>query len=55
MQRSQPDPFFKQLEADLREGVEAADRGELIPAEDVWADLYARVDEIEKNRVPYRS
>jgi hypothetical protein len=32
----QPDPYFEQLEADLREGVEAADRGETIPDDEVW-------------------
>jgi hypothetical protein len=36
MQQPRHDPFFEQLEADLREGVEAANRGETIPAEDVW-------------------
>jgi predicted transcriptional regulator len=52
VQQRQPDPFFEQLEADLREGVEAAERGELIPADAVWAQLYARVDDIEKPQPP---
>ncbi|MGP6157170.1 MAG: hypothetical protein ACLPYS_06625 [Vulcanimicrobiaceae bacterium] len=52
MQQRQPDPFFEQLEADLREGVEAAERGELISADDVWARLYGRVDEVEKSQPP---
>jgi predicted transcriptional regulator len=52
VQQRHPDPFFGQLEADLREGVDAADRGELIPADDVWAQLYARVDDIEKSQPP---
>jgi hypothetical protein len=52
VQQQQPDPFFEQLEADLREGVEAAERGELISADAVWARLYARVDDIERSQPP---
>jgi hypothetical protein len=36
MQQPRHDPFFEQLEADLRVGVEAANRGETVPAEEVW-------------------
>jgi hypothetical protein len=36
MQQPRRDPFFEQLEADLRVGVEAANRGETVPAEEVW-------------------
>jgi len=52
MQRHQPDPFFEQLEADLREGVEAADRGELIAADEVWQSLRDQVAEIEERAKP---
>ena len=36
MEQRRPDPFFEQLESDLREGVEAANRGETIPAAEAW-------------------
>jgi hypothetical protein len=36
MEPRRPDPFFEQLEAGLREGVEAVNRGETIPAAEVW-------------------
>ena len=49
VEQRRPDPFFEQLEADLREGVEAAERGELVSADDVWGHLYERVDDIEKS------
>ena len=50
MEQRQPDPFFEQLKADLQEGVDELDRGESIAAEDVWTDLYSRVDDIEKSQ-----
>lgn len=52
MQQRQPDPFFEQLKADLQEGVNELDRSESIAAEDVWTDLYSRVDDIEKSQPP---
>jgi predicted transcriptional regulator len=36
MHQRRHDPFFEQLESDLREGVAAANRGETVPAEEVW-------------------
>jgi hypothetical protein len=44
------DPFFAQLKADIQEGVDAADRGETIPAEEVWRELDAIIDEAERNQ-----
>ncbi|HEY0798404.1 MAG TPA: hypothetical protein VGD50_04595 [Candidatus Baltobacteraceae bacterium] len=45
MQQRRPDPFVEQLEADLREGVESANRGETMPAEDVWRHFGLDLDE----------
>uniref|UniRef100_E6PCW6 Prevent-host-death family protein n=1 Tax=mine drainage metagenome TaxID=410659 RepID=E6PCW6_9ZZZZ len=39
MQQRQPDPFFDQLAADLREGIEAANRGDVVDADVVWREL----------------
>jgi hypothetical protein len=43
-------PFFDQLEADVHEGAASLDRGEAIPAYDVYARAYALIDKIEKER-----
>jgi hypothetical protein len=48
MEQRAPDPFFEQLKADIQEGVEAADRGELIDADVVWEEMRLRIDEIER-------
>ena len=50
MQQPKPDPFLEQLKVDIQEGVDAANRGDTIPAEEVWRELHANVDEIEGNR-----
>ena len=31
----EPDPFFEQLKKDIQEGIDAADRGEVIEADEV--------------------
>ncbi len=48
MQQRQPDPFFAQLKADVQEGIDAADRGELVDADSVWEELRSQIDEIER-------
>ncbi len=42
------DPFFVQLQADIQEGVDEADRGELIDEADVWKHVHAIIDQIEQ-------
>jgi predicted transcriptional regulator len=49
VQQPKPDPFLEQLKADIQEGVDAADRGDTVPAEEVWRELHATVDEIERS------
>ncbi len=49
MEQHAADPFFEQLKADVQEGIDAADRGELVDAEVVWQEMRERIDEIEKN------
>jgi len=44
MQERQPDPFFEQLTADVQEGIEAADRVELVDAPVLWEEM---IDEVE--------
>lgn len=41
MERSQPDPepFFEQLKKDIQEGIDAADRGDVVEAEEVWREF----------------
>ncbi len=50
MQQPKSDPFFEQLKADIQEGIDAGDRGETTAGEDVWRELHATVDEIERKR-----
>jgi len=52
MEQHRRDPFFEQLEDDLREGVEAANRGELIVADEVWQSLRDQAAEIEERAKP---
>jgi predicted transcriptional regulator len=49
MEQSSPDPFFEQLRAEIQEGIDEADRGELIDEAEVWKHLYAVIDEIDQN------
>ena len=42
MHQPQTDPFYEQLQRDIQEGIEAADRGELIAADEVRAHFQAR-------------
>jgi len=37
--RPEPDPFFGQLKKDVQEGIDAADRDEVVDAEDVWREF----------------
>jgi hypothetical protein len=43
MHDPQRDPFFEGLKADIQEGVDAIDRGETVPADEVWAHFERRV------------
>jgi hypothetical protein len=43
MHDPQRDPFFEGLEADIKEGVDAIDRGETVPADEVWAHFERRI------------
>jgi predicted transcriptional regulator len=53
MEQRSPDPFFKQLKADIRVGIDEADRGELIDETEVWRHVHAVIDGIEqKPRTP---
>ncbi len=48
------DPFFEQLKADIQEGIDSADRGELIAEEDVWRELHERIDENRFEEIVYQ-
>jgi predicted transcriptional regulator len=48
MEQRSPDPFFDQLRADIQEGIDEADRGELIDEAEVWKHLDAVIDEVEQ-------
>jgi hypothetical protein len=50
MEQSKPDPFFEQLAADLKEGVDAADRVDVVDAEVVWRELGLNVGPAEPDR-----
>jgi len=41
---------FQELKAEIAKGIEAADRGELIPAEEVFQELRKRNAEITKRK-----
>jgi hypothetical protein len=43
MHDPQRDPFFEGLKADIQEGVDAIDRGETVPADEVWAHFERRI------------
>jgi hypothetical protein len=43
MHDPQRDPFFEGLKADIQEGVDAIDRGETIPADEVWVHFERRI------------
>jgi hypothetical protein len=43
MHDPQRDPFFEGLKADIQEGVDAIDRGETVPAHEVWAHFERRI------------
>lgn len=43
MHEPQRDPFFEGPKADIREGVDAIDRGETVPADEVWAHFERRI------------
>lgn len=49
MQERQSDPFFEQLKADVQEGIEAADRVELVDAPVFWEELRLQIDEVERS------
>ncbi len=49
MQERQPDPFFEQLKADVQEGIEAADLGELVNASVLWEEMRLQIDEVERS------
>jgi predicted transcriptional regulator len=46
----QSDPFFEQLKIDVLEGLEEAERGELVPAEDVWAQVDGAIYKVERDK-----
>jgi predicted transcriptional regulator len=48
MEQRSPDPFFDQLRADIREGIDEADRGELLDETEVWQHLNAIIDDVEQ-------
>jgi|GEM_PF-3531304 len=52
MQQRKPDPFFEQLREDVQEGIDAADQGDVTPAEEVWQELNATIEEIERKAPP---
>jgi hypothetical protein len=45
----QRDPFFEALKADFQAGVDAIDRGETIPADEVWAHFEKRIAVLPKD------
>ncbi len=52
MQQPRPDPFFEQLKDDIQEGIEAADRFELLDEDVVWEDMRLQIDEVERTPRP---
>jgi len=42
MEQRRPDPFFEQLKADIQEGIDAGDRGEVV-SEDEFQAHFRRV------------
>jgi predicted transcriptional regulator len=50
MQQPQSDPFLEKLRADVLKGLEEARRGELLPAEDVWARIDAAICQVERDK-----
>ncbi|MGH7728584.1 MAG: hypothetical protein ACREM2_07335 [Vulcanimicrobiaceae bacterium] len=50
MQRREPDPFFEQLKADIREGIDELDRGEVISIEEVAEHFHDRSDELRRQQ-----
>jgi hypothetical protein len=52
MHEPQRDPFFEGLKADIQEGVDAIDRGETLPAAEVWAHFEKRVAALPKDATP---
>ncbi len=48
MYEPKSDPFFEKLKADVLEGAASLDRGEGIPAAEVYAKARALIDKIEK-------
>jgi predicted transcriptional regulator len=51
MQQRQPDPFFEQLKADIQEGIDQADRGELIDETEVWKYFEIKANARKTTRV----
>jgi hypothetical protein len=52
MHEPQRDPFIEGLKADIQEGLDAIDRGETIPAADVWAHFEPRVAALPTETTP---
>ena len=42
MHQPQTDPFFEQVQRDIQEGIDSAERGELVSADEVRAHFQAR-------------
>lgn len=49
MHNPQRDPFYEGLWADIQEGVEAADRGDLVDGEDAFRELLGEEPAIVEN------
>lgn len=49
LERCQANPLFEQRKADVQEGVEAGDRGDVFDEAEVWEYVDARIDEVESN------
>ena len=50
MERLRNDPFFEELKADIQAGIDEADRGELIPADQVLEEVRKQLEEFERRR-----
>jgi hypothetical protein len=49
MHNPERDPFYEGLWADIQEGIEAADRGDLVDGEDVFRELLGEEPAVAEN------
>jgi predicted transcriptional regulator len=50
MYRPKNDPFFEDLKAEIQEGMDEANRGELIDEDQVWKSLDATIRMVKERR-----